>query len=94
MRSLRIFNVLIVALLPSRVLVVSVEFTVRVLKVPLVTTRVLMSPNLALIVLVVRVEFVVRLLKNPLTVVTVLVLIVELLMIELNVPRRPVIVLI
>jgi hypothetical protein len=53
-----------------------------------------MAPNLALIVLVVRVEFVVRLLKNPLTVVTVLVLIVELLMIELNVPRRPVIVLI
>jgi hypothetical protein len=43
-RSLRIFNVLIVALLPSRVLVVSVEFTVRVLKVPLVVTRVLMAP--------------------------------------------------
>ena len=77
-----------------RVLVVRVEFVVRVLKVPLVTTRVLMAPNLALIVLVVRVEFVVRLLKNPLTVVTVLVLIVELLMTELNVPRRPVIVLI
>jgi hypothetical protein len=43
-RSLRIFNVLIVALLPNIVLVVSVEFTVRVLKVPLVVTRVLMAP--------------------------------------------------
>lgn len=75
-------------------LVVSVEWVVRVLKVPFVTTRVLMAPNLARIVLVVRVELVVRLLKNPLTVVTVLVLIVELLMTELNVPRRPVIVLI
>ena len=77
-----------------RVLVVSVEWVVSVLNVPLVTTRVLISPYFANRVLVVSVEFTLRVLKNPLTVVTVLVLIVELLMTELNVPRRPVIVLI
>ena len=58
-------------------LVVKVEWVVRVLKVPLVTTRVLISPYFPRIVLVVRVEFTLRVLKNPLTAVIVLVLIVE-----------------
>jgi hypothetical protein len=76
------------------VLVVSVEFVVRVLKVAVVVVRVLITPFVAMIVLVVKVERVVRVLKNPLTAISVLVLIVELEMIELNVPRPPMIVLI
>jgi len=72
-RSRNTFIVLTVTLFARRVLVVNVEFTVRVLNVPLVVTNVLIAPYFARIVLVVSVEFVVRVLKVAVVVMRVLI---------------------